>query len=100
MYRLIKNELPHETFLELATWYYQLDQNNDAFAVLNLAPQIPEIIYWQAFLKRKTTEEKLYFKKPGKHRLFFRFRFVLKLYLSSSGLFRKIVDGNLNTTWV
>lgn len=63
---LVKNELPHETFLELATWYHQLEQNDDAFAVLNFAPETPEILYWQAFLKRNTSEEQTYLQKAKK----------------------------------
>ena len=60
---LVKNELPHETFLELAAWYHQLEQNEDAFVVLNLAPETPETLYWRAFLKRNTTEGETLLKK-------------------------------------
>jgi tetratricopeptide (TPR) repeat protein len=53
---LVRNELPQETFLELATWYYRLDQSEDAFAVLTVGPELPELLYWKAFLKRNTPE--------------------------------------------
>jgi len=62
---LVKNELPHETFLELAAWYHQLEQNDDAFAVLSLAPETPETLYWQAFLKRNSSEGKFFLQKAG-----------------------------------
>lgn len=52
----IKNELPHETFLELATWYHEMEQNEEAFHVLSLAPQVPEVLYWQAWLKKNSSE--------------------------------------------
>ena len=52
----IKNELPHETFLELATWYCQIGRDVDGEAVLGLAPQTPEVLYWQAYLKRDKSD--------------------------------------------
>jgi len=52
----VKNELPHETFLELANWYHQMNQDEDAFTVLTLAPETPEGLYWQAYLKKNTSE--------------------------------------------
>ena len=62
---LIKNELPHETFLELAAWYHQMEQDEDAFQVLSLAPATPEVFYWQACLKRNTNEGETFFQKAG-----------------------------------
>lgn len=62
---LIKNELPHETFLELAAWYYKLEQYDDAFRVLTLAPETPEALYWQAFLKKDTKDGETFFQKAG-----------------------------------
>jgi predicted Zn-dependent protease len=59
----ITNELPHETFMELATWYHQLNQDEDAFQVLRLAPETPEGLYWLAFLKRSSGEGDTYFQK-------------------------------------
>ena len=60
---LVRNELPHETFLELATWYRELDQNDDAFTVLSMAPETAEVLYWRAFLKRNTTDGETYLQK-------------------------------------
>ena len=47
---LIKNELPQETYLELAIWYYTIGCNNECEKVLELAPQSAEVIYWLSFL--------------------------------------------------
>jgi tetratricopeptide (TPR) repeat protein len=49
---LIRNELPHETFLELASWYHSLGLDTDAAKVLNLAPPTAEVLYWLAYLRR------------------------------------------------
>ncbi|MEJ7682344.1 MAG: hypothetical protein WKG06_31740 [Segetibacter sp.] len=35
---LIRNEMPQETYLELAIWYYNIGRKNDAAKVLQLAP--------------------------------------------------------------
>jgi tetratricopeptide (TPR) repeat protein len=50
---LIKNELPQETYLELAVWYYNSGCLTEAEKVLSFAPQIPETIYWLSFLQHK-----------------------------------------------
>ena len=47
----IRNELPQETFLELAAWYHDLNRPEDARHVLELAPPTAEVLYWLAFLK-------------------------------------------------
>ena len=49
---LIRNELPHETFLELAIWYHRLGLDEDAAKVLDLAPPTAEVLYWLAYLRR------------------------------------------------
>jgi tetratricopeptide (TPR) repeat protein len=46
----IRNELPHETYLELAAWYHRIGLNDDAAAVLALAPDVPLVSLWRAFL--------------------------------------------------
>lgn len=50
---LIRNEMPAETYLQLADWYESLGQSEDAIAVLALAPENPEVLYRIAFLKDK-----------------------------------------------
>jgi tetratricopeptide (TPR) repeat protein len=62
---LIRNELPHETFLELAAWYLNLQLHDDASQVLMLAPQTPEVLYWLAFLKKDSNEGKTFLQKAG-----------------------------------
>ena len=42
--------MPHETFLELASWYRTLGRDQDAAAVLALSPQNAEVLFWRAFL--------------------------------------------------
>jgi predicted Zn-dependent protease len=49
----ITNEMPQQTFLELAIWYYNIGRNEDAINVLTLAPQDAEVQYWLAFLQKK-----------------------------------------------
>jgi tetratricopeptide (TPR) repeat protein len=50
---LIRNELPQETYLELAILYYNSGCPVEAEKVLTLAPQIPETNYWLSFLQHK-----------------------------------------------
>lgn len=55
---LIRNELPHENYLELAAWYLSLGRDEDARQVLELAPAHPQVQIWQAWLlHRRDLEE-------------------------------------------
>jgi hypothetical protein len=47
----IRNELPHETFLELAAWYREAGRLHEARQVLELAPAQTEVLYWLAFVQ-------------------------------------------------
>ena len=49
----ITNELPQETYLELAIWYYNAGRNEDALRVLQLSPGNAETEYWKAFLENR-----------------------------------------------
>lgn len=49
---MIRNEMPHETYLELAASYLNLGLEGDARRVLAVAPEQAEIRYWQAYLLR------------------------------------------------
>ena len=49
----IKNELPQETYLELADWYLSLNMLNDCLDVLRISPPNPEAYYWMAYVKDK-----------------------------------------------
>jgi predicted Zn-dependent protease len=46
----IRNEMPEQTLLELAAWYDGLGRRAEAARVLELAPQVPEVLYWRARL--------------------------------------------------
>jgi hypothetical protein len=50
---LIRNELPQETYLELAIWYYNSGCPEEAEKVLTFSPKIPETIYWLSYLQNK-----------------------------------------------
>jgi hypothetical protein len=54
---LIRNEMPVQTFLELAIWYANLQQYQAAKEVLALAPKNVEVLYWLAWLNRDRVEE-------------------------------------------
>jgi tetratricopeptide (TPR) repeat protein len=51
----IRNELPVETYLELAAWYYRVGLLSDAKKVLALAPANAEVLFWLAFLEQKSS---------------------------------------------
>jgi hypothetical protein len=59
----IRNEMPGQTYLELASWYYNAAQHADALKVIELAEPDAEILYWKAVLSGKevNTQEL----KPG-----------------------------------
>lgn len=54
---LIRNELPHETYLEIAMYYVNLGLDGDARRLLEAAPEQAEIRYWQAYLLRESSPE-------------------------------------------
>ena len=49
----IRNEMPQETYLELADWYLSLGLLQESLDVLALAPENPIVFYRMAFLKDK-----------------------------------------------
>ncbi|MDB5249235.1 MAG: repeat-containing protein [Segetibacter sp.] len=51
----VRNELPHETYLELALTYANQGLNDEAIKVLEQAPSYPTVYYWMAYLKRNTS---------------------------------------------
>jgi tetratricopeptide (TPR) repeat protein len=53
---LVRGELPHETYLELACFYFSLGLVEEAAAVLGLAPSYPLVHYWLAYLGRDKDE--------------------------------------------
>ncbi|MDO3644728.1 DUF5107 domain-containing protein [Mucilaginibacter sp. L3T2-6] len=50
---LIRDELPEQTYLDLAVWYHALNRNQESVAILQLAPaKNNELAYWLAYLHR------------------------------------------------
>jgi tetratricopeptide (TPR) repeat protein len=50
---MIRQELPHETFIEMALQYYEWNLDLEALNVLELAPVHPMVQLWQAYLLDK-----------------------------------------------
>ena len=50
---LIRNELPYETFMELAVWYYNAGCTDEAAKVLSLSPATAETEYWLSFIQNR-----------------------------------------------
>lgn len=55
--RFIRNELPHETYLELAIYYAGIGLDNEAASVLKQAPSHPMVYYWLAYLQNEYDEQ-------------------------------------------
>lgn len=49
---MIRSELPHEHYLEVALFYAELDLVDEAVQVLLEAPEYPTVQYWLAYLLR------------------------------------------------
>jgi tetratricopeptide (TPR) repeat protein len=47
----VRNEMPHETFLEMAAWYHDLGRLDEARQLLEMAPPNDEVLYWLAFVQ-------------------------------------------------
>lgn len=52
----IRSELPHETYLEAAIWYYNAGCVKEAQAVFTLCPPSTEAAYWLAFLSGRKVD--------------------------------------------
>jgi tetratricopeptide (TPR) repeat protein len=55
---LIRNEMPYETFQELAISYVNLQREDDALKLLDVAPEYPTLAYWHAYLLREKDPQK------------------------------------------
>lgn len=53
---LVRNELPAETFAELAIWYYNAGYADEALKVFSLGPESAEAAFWKAFLQHKKAD--------------------------------------------
>ena len=49
---LVRNELPHETWIEMAAFYHRLGLDADAVEALRAAPAHASVLYWLAYLLR------------------------------------------------
>ena len=54
----IRNELPHETYLELALAYANRGLRNEAVKVLEQSPAYPTVYYWLAYLTKNSSSKK------------------------------------------
>jgi hypothetical protein len=54
----IRNELPYETYLELALEYASQGLDDEAIRVLEQSPPYPTVFYWLAWLYRNSSKEK------------------------------------------
>jgi Tfp pilus assembly protein PilF len=54
----IRNELPHETYLELSLEYANLGLEDEAIRILQQSPPYPTVYYWLAYLCRNISTEK------------------------------------------
>jgi hypothetical protein len=54
----IRNELPYETYLELALEYVNQGLDDEAIRVLEQSPPYPIVYYWLAYLYRNSSTEK------------------------------------------
>jgi len=54
----IRNELPYESYLELALGYVNLGLTGEAIRVLEKSPPYPVVYYWLSYLHRNSNPEK------------------------------------------
>ncbi len=52
----IRNELPAETYIELAIWYYKQDCKEEAKQLFTISLPSPESMYWLAYLNGEKVE--------------------------------------------
>jgi tetratricopeptide (TPR) repeat protein len=76
---LIRQELPHETYIETAIRYFKWNLEEEALRLLELAPAHPMVHLWQAFLldkagQKEAVEKYLSLAVAGSPELVFPFR--------------------------
>lgn len=63
---LIRDELPEQTYLNLAIWYFNLGRNKECKTILKVCPKKnAELLYWLAYLHRKDQESKGWLSKAN-----------------------------------
>ena len=50
IYKFMTGELPAETFLQYALWYYDKGLHADALKIMGMAPEKPIVLIWKAYL--------------------------------------------------
>ena len=75
----IRQELPHETFIEMAIQYHEWNLDEEALKILELSPIHPMVQIWQAYLldrkgKKEASAEKLELAMHASPELVFPFR--------------------------
>jgi predicted Zn-dependent protease len=60
---LLHNEMPDQSYLELALWYYGIGLHADCVQALQVYPASAETNYWLGYLNKGTTAEKIYYDK-------------------------------------
>ena len=71
----IRSEMPVQSFLELAIWFYSLGLKEESRTLLKAAPANAEAKYWLAFLYKDTPEESALLKEADMQSPFFVFPF-------------------------
>ncbi|RAV28120.1 DUF5107 domain-containing protein [Sinomicrobium soli] len=72
---LIRNEMPLETYLEMAIWYYELGRTDESVTLLKLAPGNALATYWLSFLSDREEDTDRYFEQAEKMSLDYVFPF-------------------------
>ncbi len=54
---MIRNELPHESYLEMALFYIRLGFGPDALTLLENSPAHPEVYAWRAYLLKNSAPD-------------------------------------------
>jgi len=62
---LIRSELPHETYLELACFYARIGLAKEAIEILQLSPSHPMVDYWLAYLTELPERRQSYLEKAA-----------------------------------
>jgi tetratricopeptide (TPR) repeat protein len=75
----IRQEMPHETYIEMALRYYGWNMEEEALKILDLAPVHPMVQIWQAWLlarsgKKSESDDKLTLAMAASPELVFPFR--------------------------
>ncbi|MBC9796787.1 DUF5107 domain-containing protein [Sinomicrobium weinanense] len=72
---LIRNEMPVETYLEMAIWYGNLGRADESVALLELAPKNALTLYWLSFRSDDKDRADKYFQEAEKMPLDYVFPF-------------------------